>query len=590
MVGFGVVNLMGGPVRITIEDFARTMVSAAAALGPQRVAQLVFGWIRGEPLRYQTNALLIGVTIDQSLALEEGINLTQMPSSSEHLPAHLLPQRGLFPGEFLSDFLGRVVLSIDCEANPAFYKPTGDLPYLAPPTICWAQGKIPGISRDMFCTALSLSCNHSIRWQMKWEDYGELHEFNPGHVSGPLSQEVSNRLVPTTSLSRRHLDRARDLQCARHVNGKMRARLETAISRWMESKKPVNLLDQLIDLRIALEALYLKGAFGEMRFRLSTYGAWHLAADVAERRKYQKVLLKIYDLASKAVHGVDVKNTSENRALLETAQDLCRNAIVKRIEEEREPDLESAVVGKRFLTRPRCIFNFAATRVKSLDERIMITANVIQRTFFVKIGSSLGTAFTIDHDSKQYLVTARHVVGSAVQSIEVFHNTRWESLGVTPVGIGQGAVDVAVFAPNIILSPPHPLEATSAGLTYGQPVSFLGFPFGWEGGLAHMNNGFPLPFVKAGILSAMPPGRRFWIDAHGNRGFSGGPVVFQPAPRSDNSPWKVAGIVTQAGLDPMTHENAGFVIAESIASVTDIIAQRPIGPATFGPTFPGNAP
>ena len=220
----------------------------------------------------------------------------------------------------------------------------------------------------------------------------------------------------------------------------------------------------------------------------------------------------------------------------------------------------------------------------------MITANVIQRTFFVKIGSSLGTAFTIDHDGKQYLVTARHVVGSAVQSIEVFHNRRWESLGVTPVGIGQGAVDVAVFAPNIILSPPHPLEATSAGLIYGQPVSFLGFPFGWDGGLAHMNNGFPLPFVKAGILSAMPTGRTMWIDAHGNRGFSGGPVVFQPAPPSGNTPWKVAGIVTKAGLDPTTHENAGFVIAELIASATDLVAQRPIGPATFGPTYPGNLP
>ena len=345
-VGFGLVNLMGGPVRITIDDFARILVSAAAALGPQRAAQLFFGWIESEPLRYQTKALLIGLTIDQSLELEEGINLTQMPSSSEHLPAHLLPQRGLFPGEFLSDFLGRVVLSIDCEAEPPLYKPTGDLLHPAPPTIRWAQGKIPGISRDLLCSALSLSCNHSIRWQMRWRDYGELYVFNPGHVSSPLSQEVPDRFVLTTSFSQKHLEQARDLQCARHFGGKVRTRLETAISRWMESKKPVNLLDQLIDLRIALEALYLKGAFGEMRFRLANYGAWHLAADVAERRKYQKVLLKIYDLASKAVHGVDVKNTSENRGLLETAQDLCRNAILKRIEEEREPDWNQLLLGK----------------------------------------------------------------------------------------------------------------------------------------------------------------------------------------------------------------------------------------------------
>ena len=54
----------------------------------------------------------------------------------------------------------------------------------------------------------------------------------------------------------------------------------------------------------------------------------------------------------------------------------------------------------------------------------MITANVLQRTFFIRFGKSTGTAFTIDNDSKQYLATARHVVKgiSSHDVIHVFHD------------------------------------------------------------------------------------------------------------------------------------------------------------------------
>ena len=40
----------------------------------------------------------------------------------------------------------------------------------------------------------------------------------------------------------------------------------------------------------------------------------------------------------------------------------------------------------------------------------MITTNAIQRTFHIKRSDASGTAFAIDRASRQYLVTARHVV------------------------------------------------------------------------------------------------------------------------------------------------------------------------------------
>jgi hypothetical protein len=62
-------------------------------------------------------------------------------------------------------------------------------------------------------------------------------------------------------------------------------------------------------------------------------------------------------------------------------------------------------------------------------------------------------------------------------------------------------------------------------------VYFLGFPYGLkEDVTADINNDFPLPFVKRGIIASFqffgsPDLATFYIDGHNNPGFSGGPVV-----------------------------------------------------------------
>ena len=83
--------------------------------------------------------------------------------------------------------------------------------------------------------------------------------------------------------------------------------LRIAIDRWKRSKRRnTPLEDRLIDLRIALETLYLKDFVnersGEMRFRLSLFGAWHLGATLEDRRDIRKTLRDAYGRASGAVH------------------------------------------------------------------------------------------------------------------------------------------------------------------------------------------------------------------------------------------------------------------------------------------------
>ena len=160
----------------------------------------------------------------------------------------------------------------------------------------------------------------------------------------------------------------------------------------------------------------------------------------------------------------------------------------------------------------------------------MITSNVIHRTFHIRYGNITGTGFAIERCNRQYLITAQHVVEGITsgRSIEVLHERQWKTLPIQVIGIGVDPVDVAVLACPVRLAPAHPLVASTAGLAYGQQVFFLGYPFGWDSGHDDINRDIPMPFAKAGIVSAMinEDASRIFIDAHGNKGFSGGPVVF----------------------------------------------------------------
>ena len=241
----------------------------------------------------------------------------------------------------------------------------------------------------------------------------------------------------------------------------------------------------------------------------------------------------------------------------------------------------------------------------------MITTNVLQRTFHIRFGGSTGTVFTIEKDSKQYLVTARHVIEGIASgdTVNIFHDRQWKEIEVDVVGVGEGELDVGVLATSMQLSPLSPLEPNGDGMLWGQQVYFLGFPFGWDGGGENINRGFSMPFVKSGVLSAIifDDTTKIYLDAQANEGFSGGPVVFVPdgQPASSRTEFKVAGVVvnypTPKIRPVVTHrgdrvldsnndpigilENPGFVIAIDIKHAVELIDQNPIGfplPAEHG--------
>ena len=124
-IGNGLHLLLGEPggwVNPSVNKFARSLILGAVRIGVERVVALLLEWVRGEPLQYRINVLVQGAEIDEPIHLPEGIDLWKLPNSSGDLPASL-PFSVLTEKISVGDFMGGVVLSFDCEMEPALYVP-----------------------------------------------------------------------------------------------------------------------------------------------------------------------------------------------------------------------------------------------------------------------------------------------------------------------------------------------------------------------------------------------------------------------------------------------------------------------------------
>jgi S1-C subfamily serine protease len=159
---------------------------------------------------------------------------------------------------------------------------------------------------------------------------------------------------------------------------------------------------------------------------------------------------------------------------------------------------------------------------------------LLQRTFFIKVGDVGGTAFTIDYRGKLYLITARHVVAGLPESnatIQVRRAGKWEDFHtIRTLFPPSRDADIAVFETDEKVSQPFKVTTMGKmdGVTMGQQVWFLGYPFGGMGSPGP--NNMVIPFMKRGTMSAMdganPDAVVLYIDGFNNPGFSGGPIVF----------------------------------------------------------------
>ena len=178
----------------------------------------------------------------------------------------------------------------------------------------------------------------------------------------------------------------------------------------------------------------------------------------------------------------------------------------------------------------------------------MVRAEILKRTFLIRAGRSMGTAFTIDDKGKRYLISAGHVVAQGTESVEVFHAGRWLRIEITEIGERSEDIDMGVWAPKPAIGPCVRLRSDGS-VALGQDVWFLGFPAAKKGNQIVMpwneldastefNGGYPIPFVRKGVVGGMNGGK-ILVDSTSKKGFSGGPIVVEEGGTS-----KVVGLVS----------------------------------------------
>lgn len=177
-----------------------------------------------------------------------------------------------------------------------------------------------------------------------------------------------------------------------------------------------------------------------------------------------------------------------------------------------------------------------------------VPSNVLLRTKRIIAGAGSGTAFTIDVDGRQYLVTAKHIMAQTpgnTGTVQLCDGAeKCSDVAVTVLRCAD-PIDIAVLIPDHQLTVAFDLPADSRGTLLGQEVLFVGFPYGD----AALNTNTPygdIGFIRRATLSAHEKKdgwSRLYLDGRNNAGFSGGPIVYRDMNRSDYH-FKVAGVIS----------------------------------------------
>ena len=311
----------------SFDHFLEWALRCAVLLGADRAAQLLDGWATGEPFRYRIN-VVVSLTIDRKLSPMPGLELLPLPLATDELPA-FLPTRP----DTKTRFIGKTLLVADATVQPAIFHPGQTLAKdLTSRLVC-------GCGLSAIAHVLSLLADTLVVLGPQWDDYGELGSLIGGrHLLGsahelPLPSGTQEIRGAVTSL------RPYDHEFSKLVETEVAvalsrisvtdSRFHTGLSRWCSSRGNVELSARFIDLRIALEALFLDyRPQQEYRFRIPVSAAWLLGRDGSERKRIWKVIRDAYDLASSAVHTGSVDRTEDNLKLLSCAHALCRRALL----------------------------------------------------------------------------------------------------------------------------------------------------------------------------------------------------------------------------------------------------------------------
>ncbi len=330
----------------------------------------------GTQAHFQDIASIEGIQLEDEIELFEGVLISTVPGQN---PEHLLLKHNLHVSIFdfrsnMRDYspFGKTLLVIDRPVFSIFHKPSqqpfehetrvDDLPFqLELEGERFTDPMVIDSFRKLFCQALSLACNCAVQIIERGWCWAEGEFFAPRNGGVHLGRPP-RPIGKSITIGSAEIDEAKRLFHILDKNSGIREKLRIPIDRWINSKAGMDPVDRMIDLGIALEALYLSNISEptELSFRLRLHAAWQLRENEKDRKDLMKKFGEIYDWRSSAVHNgklpkkeIGTKNKKkkipyteeEVAAFIKSAQDLCRDSILKIIEKEVFPDWQNLVLG-----------------------------------------------------------------------------------------------------------------------------------------------------------------------------------------------------------------------------------------------------
>lgn len=323
---------------------------------------------------FQYVALVDGIRIETEIQIFEGAKLVPLPSlNATKTTDEVLRYLPGFPSDAYMDqadsFFEKTLLIIDQPGFSIFHKPSeqlfepgaqvSDLPFqVEEHDMKFRNRKEINACIKSFFQGLSLVCNSSVYvYHLGWFLAVDKSLQGRGGTIRTRDPFWERRpFVSSTKVEQTEIDKAkRYYKILNTPNSSITEKLQIPINRWIKSKAEKNPVDKIIDLGIAFEALYLpKDNIDQLAFQFRLRAAWHLGKDKTDRSTLIDEFKAIYILRSKAVHngvvpekikvrkGEKPIDTSE---FIPRAQDLCRQSIVKILDDGKFPDWNDLILG-----------------------------------------------------------------------------------------------------------------------------------------------------------------------------------------------------------------------------------------------------
>ena len=326
--------------KVIISNFVIRLIKATAILGANRVVELLYSWINGENISFKQYFYIHGISVTKAIKITETVEIEPFTKYQQYIK----DQFGLqyFPE-------GALCSVIRSESYPLYKLIADELENIGDDDLIDIVYDILG-----FCDVLSLKTGQHVNVISSWCVPKEIQTFSSNLIA---EKKTFNDAGIFSGIEKPHkcaIISTQDVELALELKQNIdkftnnQDSLKIAISRWRESMRlSVGFWDQAINLRIALESLYLADVSnsGEFGFRLSSRCAWHLGDNLAEREKLFSLCRNFYGIASKAVHGNNVRIKDNEVAIVAEVRMICQQGILETILDNKKYEWNKIVIG-----------------------------------------------------------------------------------------------------------------------------------------------------------------------------------------------------------------------------------------------------